>query len=895
MEALTLLRRLAEQHNYPVLREACLDLGFRDPGVEVLSALADVHLGDASAGRRAVVLVDPAALTLDARVDLAAVYMALGELDPAIAILEAARQENDDHGLLLARLAFCRQQQGRPEPALALYQRSLSLRPHIAVYHNLLRLYRDRGRLVDMATCLDAAWRFWHREQADWPDDQRQIHSEHLRGMQLDLWLAQERFEVAEAWVEQQRDVLGESDWCALLSDLAERLAARDRHAPAEEWLRTGLRLYPEQLVLYEKLAQLTQLQGRTRQAIALLTRAVQVASAQDKPTEGLLVRLSAAALQSDPRLAREAAERARDQLDKQISPFPDNIAEGCLQVEVALASVEAREDDYSAAESRFQQVLEQRPDMIPALEGLGHLLMQLGRFDEAVALFERVKTIDPTRGHGALINARRFPLHVDALRRLEQLARTPHMEGSVRAGLLFQLAAAWEKRADYDTAFALVDEANVVNRRLLNYDPKAHRQHCARIRHAFPKALYEHRPGCGHETTLPLFVVGMPRSGTTLVEQIIAGHSRIHGAGELGTIPRVIAGLERWERHTGSGRRYPDCVDDLDPQVTRSIAENILKELREYAPGKDHVVDKLPHNFENIGLIKLLFPRAKIISVRRDPRDVAISNYFIDYANKHNGMGFAYQLEWIGEQLTDHSLLMHHWERVFPGEILEVRYEDIVEDPATSARRMLDYVGVDWQPQVLDFYALERPVKTASAWQVRQPLYTNSIARWRHYQQHLGPLVSGANRTIPFDPIEMVTLPEPGWLNQGVDRYRNGDLNAAEYRFKRLLGYLPEHAAARFMLGLIYLRKGHPDDGITLMELALERCPWNRHWHSDLMQAYRMTGRDRDAAALARRNDTAASRDANPAEQPPTRLDYPLCEESICSSSRSGVIGTSC
>ena len=133
------------------------------------------------------------------------------------------------------------------------------------------------------------------------------------------------------------------------------------------------------------------------------------------------------------------------------------------------------------------------------------------------------------------------------------------------------------------------------------------------------------------------------------------------------GTIPRVIAGLERWERHTGSGRRYPDCVDDLDPHVTRGIAENVLNELREYAPEADHVVDKLPHNFENIGLIKLLFPSAKIISVRRDPRDVAVSNYFIDYAGKHGGMGFAYHLEWIGEQLADHNRLMHHWQQRVP------------------------------------------------------------------------------------------------------------------------------------------------------------------------------------------------------------------------------------
>src|SRR4029450_13328007 len=177
---------------------------------------------------------------------------------------------------------------------------------------------------------------------------------------------------------------------------------------------------------------------------------------------------------------------------------------------------------------------------------------------------------------------------------------------------------------------------------------------------------------------------------------------------------------LDRWERNTGSGHHYPDCVDDLDPRVIRGIAENILNELREYAPGADRVVDKLPHNFENIGLIKLLFPKAKIISVRRDPRDVAVSNYFTDYAGKHAGLGFAYPLEWIGEQLADHNRLMDHWQSVFPGELLEIQYQDVVNDVATSARRMLDYIGVEWEPRVRGLHALDRPVKTASVWQVR-------------------------------------------------------------------------------------------------------------------------------------------------------------------------------
>ena len=198
----------------------------------------------------------------------------------------------------------------------------------------------------------------------------------------------------------------------------------------------------------------------------------------------------------------------------------------------------------------------------------------------------------------------------------------------------------------------------------------------------------------------------------------------------------------------------------------------------------------------------------------------------------------------------------------------------------------------------MLDFHTLERPVKTASVWQVRQPLYASSKARWQRYQKHLKPLIAGTNRKINWDPIEMVTLPESGWLNTGVDRYHQGDLDAAEYRFKLLLQYLPEHAAACFMLGLIYVRKGHRGDGIALMEQALELCPWNRHWRSDLAQAYRLDGRDQDAAALAATRDNLAAHppEARAREEPAIRLDYLfLSGESTCSNFESATSGTNC
>ena len=901
MEALALLRRLAEQHDYRALRQTCLELASDAPALQVLLALADIQLGDASAARRALAALNIDTLTIDARVDLAAVNIALGEIDQAVAILDAARDEPAPRtiateALLLARLAWCRLQEGEPADALSLYEYSAKLQPMIAVYQQLLHLYYNDGRLEQMAACLAAAQRFWQEERAGWPDEQRLQHSQQLRNMRLDLWLAREQDEAADAWIEDQRHVLGEDEWCALLCAWAARLAARDRHADAEEALRRGLNHHPKHLPLYVQLAELAQAQGRALQAGAILRQAIRVAKAQKQPTELLWIRLSTAIAQSNPTLARKAAEQAQAELTARTAQTANDtdttgaqtqtLADPHPQIELALAGVETQEQDFGLAEERYRRLLEQQPHMIPALQGLGQLLMQLGRINEAAALFEQVSAMDPARGYSALINARRFPQDDATLERLEQLARTPGMHGSVRTGLLLQLAAAWEQREDYDRAFALAEQANAATRRSLRYDKQAHRQRCARIRHAFPKALYEHRPDTGYDSTLPVFVVGMPRSGTTLVEQIIAGHSRIHGAGELGTIPRVIAGLERWERYTGSGRRYPDCVDDLNPTVSRGIAANVLRELREYAPEADYVVDKLPHNFENIGLIRLLFPQAKIISVRRDPRDIAISNFFTDYAAKHGGMGFAYDLDWIGEQLADHNLLMHHWQKVFGEDIFEIQYEAVVDDPGASAARLLDYIGVDWEPQVLEFDALQRPVKTASVWQVRQPLYASSKGRWQRYATHLQPLITATNRKITWEPIEMVTLPEPGWLNTAVHDYRQGDLDAAECRLKQLLQHLPEHAAACFMLGLIYVRKGHLDEGIPLMAQALERCPWNRNWRNDLAQAYRLAGRHQEAAAaLDARNDSVApDAEAYTEHAAESALDYLyLSGESTC------------
>jgi len=860
------LRLLADQRNWSELKqsaEAAYGIS-RKPGLQPLIALANAQLGLQQAAREAVSRAEATFDQLDtaARVDLAAVYLLAHQFNKASGLLEAAVQELPGYGLGLARLAQCRQMQGDAVSALALYRSALSYEPQrVQAWVPYLRLaLGELGKLqgaekTDKLATLTQGLAEANRQL----DAQRELIAPEavgrwqvqLHGIQLELWVTQRDFTRAEAWIEEQATKLATEEWCELVAGHAALLASHSQHEAAEEVLRKALKQHPGHSVLTLQLVELAHLQGHDQQAAALLLRAID----KDQDNVQLWTRLSAVFLHRNPERARKAAEKAIELAEAQ-QPSAElpaaRVFQQRLMARLALAHVESDAQNYDAAEKIYREILQDQPQSVPALQGLGHQELQRGRIDEAVALFEQVRAIDPVAGYTALINARKIPDDPAVLEKLEQAARMPSMAGEVRTGILFQLAAAREKRKEYERAFALVREANEASKKLLDYDPKAHRNRCARIRARFNRALYENRKGSGSDATLPVFVLGMPRSGTTLVEQIIAGHSQVFGAGELSIIPQVIAGLQRWERHTGSGRPYPDCVDDLSPEVIRGITEHVLRELRQYDESARYVVDKLPHNFENIGLIKLLFPKAKIISVRRDPRDIAVSNYFTDYQAKHGGMGFAYDLTWIGEQLADHNLLMHHWHQVFPGEILEIKYEDVVENPEALARQMLDYLELPWEAEVLNTSELDRPVKTASVWQVRQPIYKTSKAKWMNYQSWLAPLIQGTNAKIQPDPItDMVSLPVPGYLNTGVAAFKAAQLDEAETCFKKLLHHLPDHAAGNFMLGLVYVNKGYADDGIELMDKALQACPWNRRWRDDLIRACEMAGRTEQAEKL--------------------------------------------
>jgi len=874
MKALALLRTLAEFQQYPQLQQTaqqCWD-DSQAPAILPLLALAYAYLGDMTQANAYYeqAQAHKASLDGDSLCDLAAVFIVMQQRQQAALLLNEVLAAEPEHALALARLAYCKLAANAVAEAQALFEQSLSINTQrVTVYTNLIALYMDQQNVEPAQQQLEKAFITLGSRQHEYPEELYQQYWVQLNSIQLQLWVSgensSEQNAQAEDWLhnlykQQQAGECEETLFIHCLKHYSHLLAERDQHQQASDILREYAKQYPANTELCLALSELEQVQGHFMQAVNLLQKAIK----HDSENIGLWVQLSSACLHRFDKKARQAAEKAME-LAEALEPSDEKplalIKIQQAQAKNALAQLESQEHNYEISTKLYRQILAEHSHFLPALQGLGQQEMEQGNIEEALALFERVKAIDPLKGHSALINARRFPEDIDTLEKMEKAATQPSLEGPLRAGILFQLAAAWEKRKNYDKAFDCAQQANAATKKFLAYDAKAHRNKCARLRVRFAKPLYEHRADCGVDSTMPVYVLGMPRSGTTLVEQILAGHSDIFGAGELGVIPQVVQGMNRWERHTGSGRKFPDCIDDLNAYATAGIAHNVLKELQELAaedaldnqrPEAHYVVDKLPHNFENIGLIKFLFPKAKIISVRRDPRDIALSNFFTDYQSKYGGMGFAYDLETIGEQLADHNMMMHHWQQTFPGEILEMNYEDVVDDLEASARKMLNYIGVEWQPQVLKFNALERTVKTASVWQVRQPIYKTSKAKWKHYEHYLAPLIKGTNGKILPDAIDdMFTLSEGGFLTDGMAFYKAGDMDAAEMHFKKMLHHNPEHAACNYMVGLVYMSKNHPVDGIAQIEKALKKVPWHKEWRDNLLKAYEQEGETEKAEAM--------------------------------------------
>ena len=395
----------------------------------------------------------------------------------------------------------------------------------------------------------------------------------------------------------------------------------------------------------------------------------------------------------------------------------------------------------------------EKFPGHLGILSQLVHVLTSVGELEEAREVQRQIVAINPA-AVVQQVEMENYTATDEQLEVLENLLDSVALPKATRASAGFVLHKVLEKRKDYDRAFEVLVKANDLVKEELTYDWKEHRLMIQRTIEVFTPELVEKLKGKGHPSRRPIFVLGMPRSGTTLTEQILGSHSQVYPAGELSFVPRIVSLIPKVLKHEGKQpKRWPEAVLEFDEKLLKSAAQYYLDKVSALDSEHPRVVDKLPHNFDYVGLILLMFPNAKVIHLVRDDLDVAVSNYQQNFAAKHGTMGFAFDLKWIGHMLNDHRAIMEHWHKLFPGQIYDLDYRRLTEEPERVIRELLDFCELPWEDGVLEFYKTKRPVKTASIKQVRQGIYRSSVEKWRRYEKFLQPVIEILNEG--FKPLD--------------------------------------------------------------------------------------------------------------------------------------------
>ncbi|HZU38634.1 MAG TPA: sulfotransferase, partial [Gemmataceae bacterium] len=387
-----------------------------------------------------------------------------------------------------------------------------------------------------------------------------------------------------------------------------------------------------------------------------------------------------------------------------------------------------------------YQRALELQPDYGPAHNGLGEALLEQGDKQGAERHFRRALHNNPFLCR-TLLNLATHGMYTTAEPDIDTLKRwltDPRLPVDFAIQLHFTLGKLLDRLELWDEAFAHFSQGNALRRALFQksgraFDAAAHAQLIDEMIALFTPAYFQRVQGFGISSALPVFIVGMPRSGTTLVEQILSCHPKVFGAGELPNLGRLATRLP-----AQLGGSYPECLSRLDPARAREMAETYLERITSLGGSAERVTDKMMELSLHLGFVATLFPNARVIYCGRDPRDVCLSCFFQYF----RGLNFTWDLEDLGRYYRDRERLLAHWRVVLPLPILEVGYEDLVAHQEAVSRRLVAFCGLEWDERCLSFHQNPRPVKTSSVLQVRQPIYTSSVGRWRQYAAHLKPLL---------------------------------------------------------------------------------------------------------------------------------------------------------
>jgi tetratricopeptide (TPR) repeat protein len=385
-----------------------------------------------------------------------------------------------------------------------------------------------------------------------------------------------------------------------------------------------------------------------------------------------------------------------------------------------------------------YRQMLVASPESAEVHVALGHCLQSIGKQGDAIDAYHAAVSVRPSFGdaYWSIANLKTYRFSEDEIAHMRAEESAPTAHPVDRYHLCFALGKAYEDRNEYADSWQFYERGNRLKRAESHYDPDVIEINTRKQIEVCTAEFFAARAGVGAPHPDPIFIVGLPRYGSTLVEQILASHSQVESTHELADIQRIVLEM----------RRYPDMLAELAPENFRRLGERYMTDTRAYRRNKQFFIDKMPNNFRHIGLIHLMLANAKIVDVRREPMACCVSNLKQLFAS---GQEFSYGIEDIARYYRTYLDLMRHWDRVLPGRVLRVFYKDIVEDLKESTRRIVEFCGLEFEPACLEFYKTERSVSTASSEQVRQPIFREGLFQWQNYEPWLCALKDGLGDAV--------------------------------------------------------------------------------------------------------------------------------------------------
>jgi tetratricopeptide (TPR) repeat protein len=386
-----------------------------------------------------------------------------------------------------------------------------------------------------------------------------------------------------------------------------------------------------------------------------------------------------------------------------------------------------------------FRELAAEAPAAADIRLSIAHALKTLGRQQQAIESYRAAAEVKPSFGdaYWSLANLKTYRFTDEEIARMRSQESAPTTQLQDRYHLCFALGKGLEDRGQYAESFGYYERGNALKKSESRYRPEPVERN-ARLQAAVcSQEFFAARQGVGCPRPDPIFIVGLPRSGSTLLEQILASHTEVEGTMELADIPRLVHRLQGRE-YQEANPRYPGVLAELTAEQLRGFGEKYLADTQVYRTGKAFFIDKMPNNFRHIGLIHLMLPNAKIIDARREPMACCFSNFKQLFAA---GQEFTYSFEDIARYYRSYIELMAHWDRALPGKVLRVQHEAVVEDLEGNVRRILEFCGLAYQPQCVEFYKTERSVRTASSEQVRRPIFKEGLDQWRNFEPFLAPL----------------------------------------------------------------------------------------------------------------------------------------------------------